>query len=446
MATRIPPRPISSNTGSSDPIVDPPAGLVAGAMVTGAVVSGTGQMIDVALLPVEKAVQQLIDHAVNMGASDLFLAANEQHTAVLVRHLGIIRPISVLPVEFAKKAVSHIKSVAGMDITAHRRPADGRWIYRKDNGDAVDLRISVIPTMYGEDFAMRLLTRGSTLYSLDKLGMGKDQFHAYTNMLSTPAGLILITGPTGSGKSATLYASLLRLNDGKRKINTIEDPIEYAIDGLRQSQINTQMNPPLGFSELLRSVLRQAPDVIMIGEIRDEETARTAVHAANSGMLVFATLHAPSAPGAIQTMRSLGVHSHFLAHSLRGVVAQRLLRTLCPKCKVGFDLSAAPHTFDEVRPWLSGDEGKMLYAPKGCPECHMSGYSGRTGVFEVMSISKSIRDLIAAGATTREIRDKALVEKMGEFRHTTILKVARGQTSTEEVFRVIPSEHLTLDD
>jgi type II secretory ATPase GspE/PulE/Tfp pilus assembly ATPase PilB-like protein len=352
----------------------------------------------------------------------------------------------VLPSEFAKKAVSHIKSVAGMDITAHRRPADGRWIYRKDNGDVVDLRISVIPTLYGEDFAMRLLTRGSTLYSLDKLGMGKDQYHAYTNMISTPAGLILITGPTGSGKSATLYASLLRLNDGKRKINTIEDPIEYAIDGLRQSQINTQMNPPLAFSELLRSVLRQAPDVIMIGEIRDEETAKTAVHAANSGMLVFATLHAPSAPGAIQTMRSLGVHSHFLAHSLRGVVAQRLLRTLCPKCKVGFDLSAAPHTFDEVRPWLVGDEGKMLYAPKGCPECHMSGYSGRTGVFEVMSISKAIRDLIASGATTREIRDKALEEKMGEFRHTTILKVARGQTSTEEVFRVIPSEHLVLEE
>jgi type II secretory ATPase GspE/PulE/Tfp pilus assembly ATPase PilB-like protein len=441
MATRIPPKPSSSGSGSpgsgsSDPIVDPPEGWV----------TGTPQMIDVAMLPVEKAVQRLIDHAVSMGASDLFLAANEQHTAVLVRHLGIIRPISVLPVEFAKKAVSHIKSVAGMDITSHRRPADGRWIYRKENGDAVDLRISVIPTMYGEDFAMRLLARGNTLYSLDSLGMGKDQFHAYTNMISTPAGLILITGPTGSGKSATLYASLMRLNDGKRKINTIEDPIEYAIDGLRQSQVNTQMNPPLMFSELLRSVLRQAPDVIMIGEIRDEETAKTAVHAANGGMLVFATLHAPSAPGAIQTMRSLGVHSHFLAHSLRGVVAQRLLRTLCPKCKVGFDLSAAPHTFDEVRPWLSGDEGKMLYAPKGCPECHQSGYSGRTGVFEVMSISKAIRDLIASGATAREIRDKALEEKMGEFRHTTILKVARGQTSTEEVFRVIPSEHLTMED
>jgi len=404
------------------------------------------QMIDVAKLPADQAVPKLIDHAVSMGCSDLFLVANDQHMGVQVRHLGIVRPISVLPIDLAKRCLSHIKTASGMDITQTRRPMDGRWIYRREDGSAVDLRINVIPTIYGEDFAIRLLTRGNKLFQLENIGMGKEQYSAYNAMLHSPSGLILITGPTGGGKTATLYASLIRLNDGRRKINTIEDPIEYAIDGLRQSQVNTHVNPPLGFGELLRSVLRQSPDIIMIGEIRDEETARTAVHAANSGMLVFATLHAPGAPGAIQSMRSLGVPSHFLSTSLRGVVAQRLVRTLCPKCKVGFDLTDAPHTFDDVRPWLGADEGKMLYAPKGCPECNISGYAARTGVFEVMPIGKEMRDLISNGAPAREIRSKAIEEKMPEFRQTAMLKVARGETSTEEVFRVIPTEHLMMED
>ena len=255
-----------------------------------------------------------------MGCSDLFFAANDQHTAVLVRHLGIMLPISAMPSDLAKRCNSHIKAAAGMDLTQTRRPMDGRWIYRKPDNSAIDLRISVIPTLYGEDFAIRLLSRGAKLFQLENLGMGKDQYNAYTNMISSPSGLILITGPTGSGKTATLYSSLIRLNDGERKINTIEDPIEYAIDGLRQSQVNMMVNPPLAFGELLRSVLRQSPDIIMIGEIRDEETATTAVHAANSGMLVFATLHAPGAAGAIQSMRSLGVPSHFLSTCVRGVV------------------------------------------------------------------------------------------------------------------------------
>jgi len=402
------------------------------------------QMIDVIKLTAEQGVARLIDHAVALGASDLFFTSNEQHVAVLVRHLGMVRPISVIAPEAGKRYLSHIKANAAMDLTERRRPADGRWIYRRADGDAVDLRINVIPTLYGEDFAIRLLVRSSRLFSVENLGMDRTQGSAYQQMISGPSGLVLITGPTGSGKTATLYASLIKLNDGKKKINTIEDPIEYAIDGLRQSQINTAID--LGFAELLRSVLRQSPDVIMIGEIRDEVTAKTAVHAANSGMLVFATLHAPNAAGAIQSMRSLGVHSHFLANSLRGVVAQRLVRTLCPKCKVGFDLTDAPETFDDVKPWLGADEGKMLYAPKGCPECHMSGYAGRTGIFEVMAVTKSIRNLISDGAPAREIRAKSIEEKMGEFRHTAMLKVARGETSTEEIFRVIPTEQLLCED
>jgi type II secretory ATPase GspE/PulE/Tfp pilus assembly ATPase PilB-like protein len=331
-----------------------------------------------------------------------------------------------------------------MDLTERRHPADARWIYRKDDGSAVDLRINVMPTLYGEDFAIRLLSRGNMLYTVENLGFGKDQLATYLNMISSPSGLILITGPTGSGKTATLYASLMRLNDGKRKINTIEDPIEYAIDGLRQSQVNPIIS--LTFAELLRAVLRQSPDVIMIGEVRDEETAKTAVHAANSGILVFATLHAPSSTQAVASMRALGAQPHFLANSLRGVVSQRLVRTLCPKCKVAFDLSDAPHTFDDVKPWLGPDEGKALYAAKGCEACSMSGYAGRSAIFEMLPVTRAIRNLIADGAPNREIRAKAIEEKMAEFRQTAMLKVARGETSMEEIFRVIPTEHLVLDD
>jgi type II secretory ATPase GspE/PulE/Tfp pilus assembly ATPase PilB-like protein len=208
-------------------------------------------------------------------------------------------------------------------------------------------------------------------------------------MLAAPSGLILITGPTGSGKTATMYASLAKRNDGQTKINTIEDPIEYAVDGIRQSQINSSIQ--LGFAELLKSVLRQSPDVIMIGEIRDAETADTAVRAANSGHLVLATIHASIAVGAVQSMRSLGVNPHFLASGLRGILSQRLVRTLCPACKFSIDLSHAPHTFDEVRQWLAPGEGNTLYAPKGCPACQMIGYSGRTGVFEVQPATPDFR-------------------------------------------------------
>jgi type II secretory ATPase GspE/PulE/Tfp pilus assembly ATPase PilB-like protein len=401
-------------------------------------------LVDVSKMPAEAAVQRLIDHAVHMGASDLFLVSNEHNVGVLVRHLGIVLPISTMSTEQGRRGMSHIKANAALDLTERRRPVDGRWIYRKEGDQTVDLRISVIPTMYGEDFAIRLLTRGSTLYALENLGMMPDQLSRFTEMITSPSGLILITGPTGSGKSATLYASLVRLNDGRRKINTIEDPIEYAIDGLRQSQVNPAIS--LGFAELLRSVLRQNPDVIMIGEIRDEETARTAVHAANSGMLVLATLHAPSAAGAVQSMHSLGAHPHFLSQSLRGVVAQRLVRTLCPKCKTSFDLSDAPSTFDDVRPWLGGDEGKALWMHHGCETCSFTGYASRTGVFEVMPVNKELRNLIAGGAPSVAIRDKAIENRMLRFRQSAMIQVARGVTSTEEVFRVIPAEHLLLEE
>jgi general secretion pathway protein E len=409
-------------------------------------IAGTkGAMLDVTNLPAEKAVNALIEHAVGMKASDLFFATNEQHVAVLVRHLGIIRPIAILPSDLGKKCLSHIKAASGMDLSESRRPTDGRWIIEPEEKDeTVDLRINAIPTMHGQDFAIRMLVRGATLFDLNTLGMMPDQLDQFEQMLIAPGGLILITGPTGSGKTATLYAALTKLNDGKKKINTIEDPIEYALPGLRQSQVNSAIE--LGFPELLRSVLRQSPDVIMIGEIRDAETAKTAVHAANSGILVLATIHAPNAPGAIQSMRSLDVHAHFLANCLRGVLSQRLVRTLCTNCRASFDLSGAEGTFDDISHLLAKDEGKKLYAPVGCETCDGAGYAGRTGVFELLTITKNIRNAVSDGRPTREIRTLALEEKMKDFRQSALLKVARGETTTEEIFRVVPAEHLISDE
>jgi len=430
------------------------------------------QLLDVSKLPVDRAVSALIDRAVEVGASDLFFVTNEQHVAVQVRHLGIMRLLSVVSNDAGRKYLAHVKAMAGMDLGgAARRPMDGRWIYESDGhgggsvhsrragaeSDAaagyvtleevggahevnVDLRISVIPTLHGEDFAIRLLGRGLHAHRVEDLGMNRDQLDDFVQMIESPGGMVLLTGPTGSGKTATLYAALARLNNGRRKINTIEDPVEYAVDGLRQSQVNPAID--LGFAELLRGALRQSPDVIMIGEVRDEETAQTAVHAANSGILVFATVHAPAAAAAVQSLRSLGVHNHFLGASLRGVISQRLLRTLCTACRTSFDLSDAPHTFDDVRPMLKGDEGRKLFAPRGCPSCGSTGYAARTGVFEVMPVGRTIRDLISDGAPTRDIRQKAVNEGMLEFRQAALLKVARGLTSTEEMFRVIPTDVL----
>lgn len=407
------------------------------------------QLTDLSGMTAEAAVDALIARCVAMGASDLFIESNEQHVAAEARHLGVMRTIAILARDQGRRAIAYIRNNAGMKMDETRRPDEGRWIWVPDGDDSddvdnsVDLRISIIPTLYGEDVGMRLLVRNSTLYRLENLGMFERQFNKYQQMIGSPGGLILITGPTGSGKTATLYASLMRLNDGERKINTIEDPIEYAVEGLRQSQVHTGIG--MGFAELLRAVLRQNPDVIMVGEIRDAETAKTAVRAANSGMLVLATLHAPSTAASVQAMRAYGVSNHFLANSLRGAVAQRLVRTLDPNSRTEIDLGGT-HAFEEIKDLLKPGQGEKAYAPVPTPDNQMSGYSGQTGVFEVMQISRNVRNMIATEASAVAIRDQAIKDGMLEFRKAALLKVAQGETSTEEVFRVIPTEDLLLDE
>lgn len=405
--------------------------------------SAPKQMIDLDRLTAEKAVERVIEHAVELGASDLFFCAFEQHMAIQVRHLGIVRPIAIVTPDEGKRITAHIRHASGADVQDKRHPSDGRWIFRGDTDSGVDLRINFLPTLHGEDVSIRLLIRGNELFSIDELGFEESQLTSFKQMIESPAGLVLITGPTGSGKTATLYASLLHLHDGTKKINTIEDPVEYAIDGIHQSQINTAID--LGFAEVLRAIMRQNPDIIMIGEIRDEETAKIAVRAANSGMLVLATMHAPDAALAVQAMRAFGVPNHFLGTCLRGVVSQRLVRTLDPESRIKFDLTDAPHTFEEVKEFLEPGEGKALYAPGPRESNQFTGYSSRTGVFEVMSITRGIRNAIIEGKSAESVREQLRKDKMLQFRQAALLKVARGMTSTEELFRVIPTEQLLVD-
>jgi type II secretory ATPase GspE/PulE/Tfp pilus assembly ATPase PilB-like protein len=392
----------------------------------------------------EQTVGRLIRQSVELPASDLFFTWNQENVAISVRHLGMSRRLTTIPQEEGRRAINYVKAMAGMDLAQKLRPLDGRWVCQLEDGKKADLRVSTIPTMYGEDLALRLLVRDAMLRELDQLGLHRRDLGVVKSLLSSPGGLILVTGPTGSGKTTTLYACLHDLNDGSRKINTIEDPIEYALEGVHQSSINPKIK--LDFPELLRSVLRQAPDVIMVGEIRDPVTAETAVRAANSGHLVLATLHAPMAAGAVDSMFSLNVHPHFLASCLLGVLTQRLVRTLCQHCKTSYDISESPHTFDDVKPWLQPGQGERLYSAPGCYRCNQEGYTGRTGVFEVLRATKEIRRLIADRRTVREIRDQAVEQGMLDMRRSALLKVADGITSTEEVVRVIPTEHLVPEE
>lgn len=389
----------------------------------------------------EDIVAQCINAAARLRASDLFFNTDEDSITVAVRHLGMIRPLTALGLDAGRRCLAHVKAAAGLDVSERRRPLDGRWV-RDVAGHRIDLRISTIPTLHGEDMTLRVLVRDFGLMAMDELGLLQSDLNKLLEFLNSPSGLLLVTGPTGSGKTTTLYACLRYLNNGQRKISTIEDPVEYAIAGLRQSQVTPQLD--VDFPELLRAVLRQAPDVIMIGEIRDPVTAETAVRAANSGHLVLATLHAPIAAGAVQSMLALGVHPHYLSSSLRGVLAQRLVRVLCPRCKEAWDVSSAPILFDEVRPWLGADEGQSLYAARGCPACLKTGYSSRSGIVEVLTITPAVRSLILDRQPTPILHAKAIEEGLIEMRHAALIKVARGLTTPEEVMRVMPAEHLGL--
>jgi type II secretory ATPase GspE/PulE/Tfp pilus assembly ATPase PilB-like protein len=335
-----------------------------------------------------------------------------------------------------------IKSTAGMDLAERRHPLDGRWSHPWGDS-AVDFRVNSIGTMHGEDLALRVFPPRKACMPLAELGFVGNQFSDLRSMLGSASGLLLVTGPTGAGKSTTLYGCLEYLNNGKRMINTLEDPVEYVLDGVRQCQI--QVKAGIGFSELLRGILRQSPDVIMIGEIRDEETAHTVVRAANSGQLVLSTLHSPYAADAVQSMLAYGIKPYFLSNSLLGVVSQRLVRTLSPRTRKPYDISHSPQTFDEVRQYLEPDQGNVIYGPDENDATSQSGYTGQTGLFEVLTIDQPMRELVAEGASAGELHASALKQGMLDFRRAALIKTAQGITSIEEMSRVIPTGEVRHD-
>ena len=389
-----------------------------------------------------QVLSAIIERAADLHVSDLFLLAEETGLRVAFRRMGGIETVAALPLETGRSVVTLLKAEAGIDLGDRRRPHEGRRI--QTVGDRViDLRINIIPTLYGEDVTARLLDRKFGLRTLEQIGLTRIELNKMQAMLSNPSGLILVTGPTGTGKTTTLYAAVQYLNDGTRKINTLEDPVEYAVAGLRQSQANTKIG--LDFPELLRNVLRQSADVIMIGEIRDEETASTAVRAANSGTVVLSTLHSPVAAGAVQSMAALGVNRYFLSNCLLGVVAQRLVRTLCPKCRVAYDISESPDTFSDIQSFLEPGFGTYIFGPGSCEACLQQGYSGRTAIVELMVFNKALRQLVAKGCSSEELQTFAIQQGMLEFRRSAMVKVAMGVTSTEEVLRELPTDQLGLD-
>jgi len=388
------------------------------------------------------AAARIIQQAMRLQASDLFVLTDESAVSIAARTMGKMEQLALVTRDKGGHLINYFKAQVGIDIAERRRPQEGRLLF-ESNGERVDLRINVVPTLYGEDLAVRILDRKAGLRSLDSLGLSRADFNRLAGLLASPGGLILVTGPTGTGKTTTLYACLAHLNTATRKINTIEDPVEYAMLGIRQSQVNTRIG--VDFPDLLKNVLRQAPDVIMIGEIRDEETASTAVRAANSGHLVLATLHAPVAAGAIQSMRALGANPYFLSSCILGIVAQRLVRVLCTNCRVAYDISASPETFADIQSLMEPGLGGFIYSSNGCDQCRNRGFDGRTGVFELMTFNSQLRQMIVKECPAEEIQQEAIRHGMVEFRRAALLKVAQGITNTEEVLRELPAEHLGIE-
>jgi len=387
--------------------------------------------------PIAKVVSTILEFAMRSRASDVHIEPEEEETRVRYRVDGILSEKLVLPRRIHDAVISRIKILSNLKIDEKRVPQDGRFSFISD-GQEVDLRVSTAPTVYGEKIVMRLLKKSQKIPDLPGLGLrGK----ALTNLqisINRPHGMIAVCGPTGSGKTTTLYSALTRVNTAKVNIMTIEDPVEYKIAGVNQVQINPQAG--LTFSSALRSFLRQDPDIIMVGEIRDEETAALAVHAALTGHLVFSTLHTNDAAGAIPRLIDMGVEPFLLVSSLSSVVAQRILRQICPSCKEEY--SPLPEVVDDIKrvlgPLLPKDkETKMtLHKGKGCSECNNTGYAGRIGIFEVFLVSDKIAKLVLEKGTAGAIQKAAVEEGMITMIQDGYLKALEGITTIEEVLRV----------
>lgn len=380
--------------------------------------------------PVIKMVSHILTAAVENRVSDIHVEPFENRLVIRFRQDGLLQEYEALQPHMQQAVTTRLKIMARLDIAERRLPQDGR-IKTRIAGKNIDIRVSCLPTVYGESVVMRLLDRTSASFSLEKLGFPPKEFKLFEDLIHSPYGIILVTGPTGSGKTTTLYSALNSINSVDKKIITIEDPVEYELDGINQIHVNPKAG--LTFSSGLRSIVRQDPDVILIGEIRDRETADIAIQSALTGHLVFSTLHTNDAVGAISRLLEIGVEDYLLASSLTGIMAQRLVRVLCPDCKK--KIIPAKAIVDKYG--LSFTNGAAhIYQPVGCEQCNFAGYKERIAIFELLIINDKIREMILENKSAVAIRQKGIAQGMTLLRDDGWSKVARGITSIEEVLRV----------
>ncbi|QCU03299.1 type II secretion system protein GspE [Blautia sp. SC05B48] len=384
---------------------------------------------DVSDAPIVQLVRSLLEQAIRQRASDVHIEALESKVRVRYRIDGTLYEKMVYDNSLLPAISTRIKIMGGMDISEKRKPQDGRLTIMVDRQE-YDIRISSVPTVHGEKIVMRISSKLSLTKNKKELGLAPDELKRFDHMLSAPYGIIFVTGPTGSGKSTTLYTALSELNKEAVNIVTVEDPVEADIEGINQIQVNNKVN--LTFASALRSILRQDPDIIMIGEIRDRETAGIAVQASITGHLVVSTLHTNNAAGTLNRMADMGVERYLIADSVVGVIAQRLVRKLCPHCR------KKRLATEEEKRLLKQDTYKEMeiYEPTGCDLCNHTGYFGRTGVFEIMEVNEEIRDLIAEGGSSEELENAARRAGMCTLHDNGIRYVLEGITSIEEMLKV----------
>lgn len=384
---------------------------------------------DINSSPVVMLVRDLIEKAARQRASDIHIEALEKSVRVRYRIDGSLYEKARYDIKILPAIVARVKIIGGMDISEKRKPQDGRITQIVDRVE-YDIRVSILPSAYGEKIVMRLAAKQALNRAKSKLGLRGDEIRQFDHILQNPHGILLVTGPTGSGKSTTLYTALSELNTEHVNIITVEDPVEANIDGINQVQVNPKAD--LTFASALRSILRQDPDIIMIGEIRDRETASIAVQASITGHLVVSTLHTNSSASTITRLEDMGVESYLIADSVVGVIAQRLVRVLCPHCK-----QQVQATEEELE--LLGEKPgtrKMIYKAVGCPKCDNMGYLGRTGVYEIMEMTPELKRIISRHATADEIKEQALKDGMHTLRMSAISYVEEGVTTVGEMMRV----------
>jgi type IV pilus assembly protein PilB len=383
-----------------------------------------------AAAPVIKLLNYVLLAAIRDKASDIHLEPFEHEFKVRYRVDGSLFEVEAPPLALAPALISRVKVMASLDIAETRVPQDGR-IELSLGGRPIDLRVSTLPTVHGESCVLRVLDRSVVSLDLSKIGLRDDDRAAIEALLQRPHGILLVTGPTGSGKTTTLYSALNRLNDTETKILTIEDPVEYDLDGIIQIQINEEIG--VSYASVLRTMLRQDPDIVLVGEIRDKDTAQIAVEAALTGHLILSTLHTNDAPSTVTRLVDIGIPPYLIVSTLEAVVAQRLVRTICPKCRE--DYAPPPEVLREIG--LEPEElaGRRFSRGRGCEVCNWSGHKGRRAIFEIMPLNERLRALILDGAPTQELRAAAIGEGMRTLRQSGQLAVLDGSTTVEEVLR-----------